>query len=176
MSRRGGTLSLLPSGPDEVRCCLLHRTRAHPSGSAVHNHAAGILISLLTYKEVAPPADLAPFVRCIWTLSGESDGTDERILPDGTFELIVHHGTPMASDGTMQPHSMLMGEIRRPVIVRSPGTVNVSGIRFRIGGASAFFDVPMTELRDRIIDVSDARVLRRPVQDRSGRWCARRRG
>lgn len=61
----------------------------------------------------------------------------------------------MTSDGIAQPQSMLMGEIRRPVVVRPSGTIDVSGIRFRVGGASAFFRMPMTELRDRIVDLRD---------------------
>ena len=110
---------------------------------------------MLSYTETLPPANLAPFVRCIWHLQGEHDGAAERILPDGSFELITHHGSPMTSRGVLQPQSMLMGEIRRPVVVRPSGSIDVSGLRFRAGGASAFFRMPMTELRDRILDVSD---------------------
>jgi AraC-like DNA-binding protein len=101
-------------------------------------------------------------VRCLWTLRGESGGADERILPDGTFELITHGG-PVRRAGELQPHAMLMGEIRRPVIVRPVGSIDVSGIRFRLGGASAFFDLPMSELRDRMTDLDDLRPLRVPV-------------
>ena len=110
---------------------------------------------MLSYVETAPPPDLAPYVRCVWHLQGDHDGAAERILPDGSFEWIIHHGSPMTSGGIAQPQSMLMGEIRRPVIVRPSGAIDVSGVRFRVGGASAFFRLPMIELRDRIIDVSD---------------------
>ena len=105
-------------------------------------------------------------MRCLWSLRGESDGSEERILPDGTFELIVHHGTPLSSGGSLQPGSMLMVEIQRPVIVRSEGAVDVSGVRFHIGGASAFFDVPMSELRDHILDVSEVAVRKVPKPHR----------
>jgi AraC-like DNA-binding protein len=101
-------------------------------------------------------------VRCFWHLRGEGSGSEERILPDGTFELITHHGAPMSSAGSLQPGSMLMGEIQRPVIVKSEGAIDVSGIRFHVGGASAFFAMPMTELRDRILDVSEVDLHKAP--------------
>jgi AraC-like DNA-binding protein len=125
--------------------------------------ATGILISLLSYKEIAPPPELAPYVRCLWRLHGRSDASTERILPDATFEMITHEATPMLSGGESQPRAMLMGEIRRPVIVQSAGVIDVTGVRFRLGGASAFFDEPMIELRDRITDMRDVRLRRTPT-------------
>ena len=64
----------------------------------------------------------------------------------------------MLSGGELQPRAMLMGEIRRPVVVQPSGPIDVSGVRFRLGGASAFFDEPMIELRDRVTDMRDVPV------------------
>jgi AraC-like DNA-binding protein len=109
----------------------------------------------LLYRELAPPPALAPFVRCFWTLSGEGGGASERILPDGSFELIFHRAQPFGQDGRPQPRSMLMGEIRRPVIVSPRGAIDVVGVRFRAGGAAPFFRMPMSELRDRMTALDD---------------------
>jgi AraC-like DNA-binding protein len=121
---------------------------------------------MLTYRETSPPAALAPFVRCLWTLSGEHHGGPERILPDGSFELVFHRGDPFRSADGEQPRAMLVGEIRRPVVLHSSGIADVSGVRFRAGGAAAFFDFPMHEARDRMIELDrwtpDLRVLRVP--------------
>ena len=110
---------------------------------------------MLSYCESAPPAALAAFVRCIWTLRGNSPGGRERILPDGSFELVFHRTDAFTHDGQLQPRVMLAGEIRRPVIVEPRGAVDVVGIRFRPGGAAPFFRVPMSELRDRMMAIDD---------------------
>ncbi|HVR38639.1 MAG TPA: helix-turn-helix domain-containing protein [Thermoanaerobaculia bacterium] len=121
---------------------------------------------MLSYREWAPPARLAPFIRCFWSLSGAHDGGAERILPDGSFELIVHRGDPFRQNGASQPRAMLMGEIRRHVIVQPSGAADVIGVRFRAGGASPFFRFPMSEARDQIVSLdihSIADVIEQPL-------------
>jgi AraC-like DNA-binding protein len=113
------------------------------------------MFPMLTYSEAPPPPQLAPFVRCFWTLRGTHDGLPERILPDGSFELVFHRGEPFQMDGEVQPRAMLVGEIRRPTIVHPSGQGDVAGVRFRVGGAAAFFDFPMHEARDRMIPLLD---------------------
>src|ERR1043166_7193116 len=106
---------------------------------------------MLTYRELAPPARLAPFIRCFWTLTGAHDGGAERLLPDGSFELVVSREA-FVSD---QPRAMLMGEIRRPVVLHPSGPADVIGVRFRAGGAAPFFSFPMQEARDRMLALGD---------------------
>ena len=102
---------------------------------------------MLTYREYAPDVRLAPLVKCLWTLSGtDDDPRAERILPDGSFEVIFHLGDPFVQSGAAQPAAMLMGEIRRAVVIRPSTRADVLGIRFKAGGASGFFGMPMREL------------------------------
>jgi len=111
--------------------------------------------SVLTYRELPPPAPLAPYVRCIWTLEGSSPAAPERILPDGSFELVFHLGDPFRENGLTQSRALLVGQLQRAVLVQPPERPHVLGIRFRPGGAAPFFRLPMSELRDQIVPAGD---------------------
>jgi len=111
----------------------------------------------LAYSEIAPSAPLARFVKCFWTLRGHAGEatTVERILPDGAFELVFHFGDPFTSNGEVQPAAMLVGQIRRPTLVTPSRHADVLGVRFHVGGASAFFRAPMSEFRDHILPLGE---------------------
>lgn len=51
---------------------------------------------------------------------------------------------------------MLVGEIRRPVVVQPSGNADILGVRFRVGGAKAFLRMPVSELRDAILPLDEA--------------------
>lgn len=111
---------------------------------------------LLAYEEHAPGVALAAHVKCFWTLRGSTDGAPaERILPDGSFELIFHLGDPFMQSGSPQPKGMLMGDITRAVLVTPGRHANVLGIRFRPGGAGALFPMPMRELRGHVLPIDE---------------------
>ena len=110
------------------------------------------------YRELPPPPALAPFVRCFWTLQGRMPPVQERIVPDGCFELVFHRGEPFRQNGELQQHALLIGEVRRPTIVQPSSDCDVFGVRFRPGGAAAFFRFPMSEVRDAILPAGE--VLR----------------
>ena len=129
---------------------------------------------MLSYREHAPDVRLAPFVKCLWTLRGtDDDPRPERILPDGSFEVIFHLGDPFLQSGERQPAAMLMGEIRRAVVIRPGARADVLGIRFRPGGASGFFGMPMRELCGVVAPLDDiVRGISAPVFDARDRVAA----
>lgn len=110
---------------------------------------------MLRYHEVPPPASLAPFVRCFWTLRGAGAAPPERILPDGSLELVFHLGDPFRQDGEPQPGAMVIGRLDVPTIVQPGRRTDVFGIRFHAGGAAPFFRLPISELRDSIVPAGD---------------------
>jgi len=115
---------------------------------------------MLTYREHAPPPELAGAVRSFWTLRGDGHGdgasaTPDRILPDGAFELVFHLGDPFVRDGVAQPRAMLVGEIRRPTLVHATANADVIGVSFHVGAAAEFFAMPMRELSDQILPLED---------------------
>ena len=112
----------------------------------------------MRYRSIAPGPDLAPWVECFWSLAGDgpSAGAPEAVWPDGCMELIVHLGDPfrsLADDGALaiQPTSLLVGQLLRPMLLQPGRRVATLGIRFRPGGARPFFGVPLGELAGAVI-------------------------
>jgi AraC-like DNA-binding protein len=112
---------------------------------------------------------LALYVRMIWTLHGEArdDAAAEPVVPDGCVELVLNVGAPfeqtLDDDRSRQPRAMLVTEVRRPVLIRPTGAVELLGVRFHPAGARAFAAMPMREMIDRatpLDDVLDAQLAR----------------
>jgi AraC-like DNA-binding protein len=97
-----------------------------------------------TYRELAPPAALAPYVRCLWVHEvGPGDGTyHQPVLPDGCLDVVAF------DDGAP---AVVAGPDTGPVTLDLvPGAVTV-GVRFRSGAAPPLLGTDAPELRD--IDV-----------------------
>ena len=95
------------------------------------------------YRELAAPGALA----CLWVrvVGEERERTD--VLPDGCSDLIWSAGRG----------AFVAGPDTGPVAVDSaPGSV-LLGIRFRPGAGGAALGLPLSELRDRRVDLADLR-------------------
>lgn len=151
----------------------------------------------IEYREIEPSPALAPFVRCLWHLSGPADAARaaQPIVPDGCVEIVLNLGDPFlrVNGGThVQPAAMLVGQLTGPVVVIPTGDVDVWGIRLHPWGATACLAVPLVELRESTLPL-DAVLngltdLASEVHDRRGgigaehllmaeleRWMSRRR-
>jgi AraC-like DNA-binding protein len=100
------------------------------------------------YAEFPPPAELADHVACLWTFEGEDPLEDQRIVPDGRSELIVHRRTPYLErsvDGRLvrQPAALFAGQLTRPLHLRADGPVQVAAVRFESAGAHAYLGQPL---------------------------------
>ena len=107
----------------------------------------------IEYREIEPSPALAPFVRCLWHLSGPADPAREAqpIVPDGCVEIVLNLGDPFlrVTGGTdVQPAAMLVGQLTGPVVVIPTGAVDVWGVRLQPWGAAAFLATPLVELRE----------------------------
>jgi AraC-like DNA-binding protein len=91
------------------------------------------------YRELAPPAGLAPLVACGWT----SVAKGGRILPDGCAD-IVWDGTDLVVAG---PATIALSSPAR-------GTP-VFGVRFRLGAAGTGLGLPAEELADLRVPLAD---------------------
>src|SRR5262245_63011986 len=110
----------------------------------------------MLYAEHRPSPILRPFIECVWTLCGTLESAPaepERILPDGCMELVFHRGTTFERAGERQGAAFIVGQMIEPALVTMSGQVEVLGIRFQPGGASAFFDTSMRELANRFLDI-----------------------
>jgi AraC-like DNA-binding protein len=114
----------------------------------------------IEYREIEPSPALAPFVRCLWHLSGPADAAREAqpIVPDGCAEIVLNLGDPFlrVNGGThVQPAAMLVGQLTGPVVVIPTGVVDVWGVRFQPWGAAACLGTPLIELREATIALDD---------------------
>ena len=101
----------------------------------------------LPYTEIAPPADLAPYVDRLWlrtTVRGVA-GRVHRVLPDGCVDVIVH-----ADRGSAE----LVGTMTRALEVAG-GPAQMVAVRFKPGTAAAVARCSLAELTDREADVAE---------------------
>jgi AraC-like DNA-binding protein len=97
----------------------------------------------VVYREHAPPPELADRVECIWTSRSGAPLTAarlSRVLPDGCADVIFDLGD--------RPRSYAVGAMRRPAEVWLRGRVELVGVRFRPGGATALLPLPLAEITD----------------------------
>lgn len=112
----------------------------------------------MQYEEFRPAEPLARFIKCFWVLESPeaNSASPERILPDGCTEIVFHLGDPFDqhnSDGTTerQPLALLVGQMRRHLLIQPTGRVRVLGVRFWPGGAYPFLALPQNEIAGRVV-------------------------
>ena len=115
------------------------------------------------YEEIDPPSVLAGHVRCIWRLRGPaSDGAPpEPIVPDGCVEIVLNLADPFirhAGNGSShsQPLRLVTGQLSHAITIAPSGRMDLWGIRFHPWAAAAFLRLQGTDLRDRMLALSDA--------------------
>lgn len=133
----------------------------------------------MEYRQWDPVPELAPFVDCLWTLSGHAADLSaplQPVLPDGRPELVLHFGDPFErvhADGTFerQGRRLFAGQLTGQLVLRPTGRIEVLGIRFHPCGAAALIDPPQQALAGLTLGVDDlSTVLERAlagVQERS---------
>lgn len=108
----------------------------------------------MEYQESVPRGPLRAYVRCVWTMRSKGGGP-ERILPDGTCEIVLNRGDPFRHEGRLQPRAMVVGQMPRFMEIEPSGAVDLVGVRFRPGGLFPFLRAPMHELTGTWADLKD---------------------
>jgi AraC-like DNA-binding protein len=96
------------------------------------------------YREWRPPAALRPAVSCLWTSVAPSGG-QTLVLPDACADLIWQAGAGAhvaGPDTGPAPAALASGAV-------------LVGVRFGPGGGGPALGLPLTELRDRRVDLAD---------------------
>jgi len=96
----------------------------------------------MAYRELPPPPDLAPLVRCLWVR--RADAGPALVLPDGCVDIVVRDG-----------RATVAGPDTGPVPVTLPPGALVLGARFRPGAAAAALGVPADAVRDARVALED---------------------
>lgn len=138
----------------------------------------------VAFDACPPSPELAPFVELIWGVRAPGELSGEIILPNGAIELMVNlgpeqrvhaYGDEAVDEAFVE--AWLAGIQDQPLTIGSPWGCDHVGVRFRPGGAHAFFGLPMEDLRNQVVDLdllvgTGARALRDRVgehADHAGR-------
>lgn len=112
------------------------------------------------YFERRPCSALAPFVDVIWGVRGALSYWREVVLPNGAVELMINFGPvqKVIAYGDIEVDdsfraSWIAGMQDQPLVIASPFGSNHMSVRFRPGGAHAFFDLPIDELTNQVLDL-----------------------
>jgi AraC-like DNA-binding protein len=109
-----------------------------------------------------PRHPLNQFVDVLWFHEGlTTNHWLERVLPDGSMELIINlrdearHVFHRATHRPLQSYrrSWLSGPHSQFIVIDTVPNASMIGAHFKPGGASAFFDVPLSELRNGVVDL-----------------------
>jgi AraC-like DNA-binding protein len=131
----------------------------------------------MNYIQYGVPASLAPWVECVWRLTGAASAGApvHRVFPDGCLEFVIHAGDPFlerAADGSVrqQPARLVVGQMVRPVTLEPLGAIDVWGIRLHPWGGGLLFAGSAAALTGRIEQAADiapdlARALERAVSE-----------
>ena len=93
-----------------------------------------------SYRELAPPPALGPWVECLWERSRRPTRRHhvQRVLPDGCIDLIWSDGAGL----------LAVGPNTTAFLARMAAGESAVGVRFRPGGAPALLGVAGDALRD----------------------------
>ncbi len=116
----------------------------------------------MIYATHIPRSPLNQFVELFWFHEGHNaDHHLERVLPDGSMELIINlrdETRHVFDQTTHQPRrtyrrSWLSGPHSEFIIIDNVPAASMIGAHLRPGGASAFFGLPLSELRNDVVDL-----------------------
>ncbi|MGA7614711.1 MAG: helix-turn-helix domain-containing protein [Thermoanaerobaculia bacterium] len=103
----------------------------------------------MSYREFAPPPDLAPYVECFWTRRSEAAaGRSDRVLPDGCTDIIFD------LSGETFPAGVVVGTMTAPLRFENRAA-DLLAVRFRPGGAASFLRIPARRLTDRRVPLHE---------------------
>ena len=98
------------------------------------------------YNEYTPPANLQAYLDCYWSYVTDSAAISlnkKPIIPDGCIDIIfdLNHPTTLKS--------FVIGAMTKPIV---NSRTNLVGVRFKPGMAYPFFNSPIHELTDLLVD------------------------
>jgi len=116
----------------------------------------------MLYLSYTPSAPLSHFVERMWLVSGGQEPRRERILPNGTVELVINLlADQIRIDRTMQAAqvqtfsgSVLSGTYSAAFVVDAMQHAAMMGIHFRPAGAFSVLGVPLAEFTNAHTDLA----------------------
>ncbi|TXF90011.1 helix-turn-helix domain-containing protein [Neolewinella aurantiaca] len=116
----------------------------------------------MTHHIFEPHKDLAPFVKCYWTLEAPREDTPTRntIVPDGCMKMIFHYGAPYKhydeqGTGTLLPKSFVIGQLTRPYEVEPVGATGTFFVCFHPSGFQPFATRPIKKMENTAVSLEE---------------------
>lgn len=114
----------------------------------------------MKYCESKSSLRLAGIVKCFWSIETEanSDAQAEPVLPDGCPEIVFNLGDRFqrihsSAPSETQASTIVSGQLRKHILIRPTGRVELFGVRFYPHAGSIFLGLPMAELTDKIVSL-----------------------
>lgn len=112
----------------------------------------------MKYAELRPSVRLASFIKCFWALEYSGSKNAEPVLPDGCPEIVFNLSDRFLrlhkAHDELQPTALFAGQMSHSISIRPTGNVRLFGIRFQPAGAFPLVRFPLSEITDRIIDLT----------------------
>ncbi|MFZ4928643.1 AraC family transcriptional regulator [Chryseobacterium sp. Mn2064] len=111
----------------------------------------------MDYQIFKPNANLAPFIKCYWTLDHPKEDVPQvqTIVPDGCMEMIFHYGDLyqqyIDEKAVVQPRSCVFGQLTQPLKIKPTGVTGIFSVRFHHDGFIPFATLPIKEMDDRAV-------------------------
>ena len=107
----------------------------------------------LEVEQYIPATPLQPFIREYLFIENGSE-RENRILPDTSIVLSFRYRGQLSIEENNLPAAVLSGLKRSPRFVRYAGRSGNLLVRFKAGGAAAFFSEPLNEWTDQTVPVN----------------------
>ncbi|MBI5721600.1 MAG: AraC family transcriptional regulator [Burkholderiales bacterium] len=124
----------------------------------------------LDFFAARPRPPLDAFVELIWATRGAAPYRRAAVLPNGALQLMLNFGPPHRllsragrTDRREFREAWVAGLQELPLEIEAPGETDIFAIRFRPGGAHAFFGGSLQALTHEVVDSAD--WLRRDVAE-----------
>ena len=122
----------------------------------------------MKYAEIRPGALRRPYIKCYFIMESETGGDfSDTIFPGGHIEIVFNLGETLwhSTIGNKQqtdPPIELLGQMTRPMFIKTKGKFMMLGIRFFAHTPAYFFRDQVSIFNNQISDVRD--VLGDPVK------------
>jgi AraC-like DNA-binding protein len=114
----------------------------------------------MQYSTFVPEIKLQSVLECYWIVEGV-DTSVQKIIPDGFTEFVFHFKDSYTiytegTHATIQPLSIIAGQLSKPIFLTPTGASGVLGIKFKPTGIWKLFGCDMTPLLNRTEDLAYA--------------------
>jgi AraC-like DNA-binding protein len=115
----------------------------------------------MRFRKIQPSAEWNRWIECYWMVEDESDvSVQQKIVPDGFPEIIFHsadnYRINISGTWERQEKSLLAGQIKKFFYLENEGRSGVFGVKLKPAAPALLFDIEMSLLTDRVVDLSQS--------------------